>query len=368
MFRVLGALIFATGYDPAVEMSRLDRLTLADFFRGWSPTLQSLFLGLARNFTSARPDQVPQSGFIAFLRFYTLLRRDSWNFSYFAQDSHRAVIAPLVERITQGGGNLMLGAHVTDLERNGTRWRVRWQSEGTSQVVDADQVILALDIPGTRKLLTHSLDAKALTFPLAVPSAILRYWFDCAPTGGIAGPEAGIFTGEFVLDNYFWLHRFQEPFVRWHAVTGGSAIECHIYGPPELLAEPDAVILARGAQELQRVWSDLRGALVTQSIRRNPAAHSLFSGETERSLAVQTPWPGVWACGDWLRYPHPALYMERAIVTGIAAANGVLQSLGQPEHPIIPVDRPEVLARGIEAGLRWIRRQARRAKTRRAAQ
>ena len=59
--------------------------------------------------------------------------------------------------------------------------------------------------------------------------------------------EAGIFSGEVVIDNYFWLHRLQDQYLRWSKATGGSAIEVHIYGPPELLAEPDALLLARAA-------------------------------------------------------------------------------------------------------------------------
>jgi len=51
--------------------------------------------------------------------------------------------------------------------------------------------------------------------------------------------------------------------------------------------------------------------------------------------------------------------MERATVTGIAAANAVLRSLDLEEWPIRPVDRPELLARGFERLLRGIRRGAR---------
>ncbi|MBX3080699.1 MAG: FAD-dependent oxidoreductase [Anaerolineae bacterium] len=369
MFRVLGGLIFATAYDPAVEDARLDRFTLADFFKGWSPTLQSLFLGLARNFTSARPDQVPQAGFIAFLRFYTLLRRDAWRFNYFNRDSHSALIAPLQARIEAAGGKLQLGAQVTDLIRDGEGWRVQWQQPPSSEAVpeaeneiseaNASHVILALDIPGARKLLTHSLSAHALTWSMAVPSVVVRYWFNRKPKGSSAEPEAGIFTGEFILDNYFWLHRIQAVFGDWSQVTGGSAVECHIYGPPEILLEPDAVLLARGLQDIGRVWPELRSALITQSIRRNAATHSLFSGNTDQGLSVQTPWSQLWACGDWVRYPHGSLYMERAVVTGLAAANGVLTAKNLPTYDIQPVDPPEILVRWIERLLRWVRRRAR---------
>lgn len=359
MFRVLGGLLLAIAYDPAVEDSRLQGRTLADFFRGWSPTLQALFVGLARNFTSARPEEVPQAGFIAFLRFYTLLRRDAWAFHYFNRDSDRALIAPLKARVEAKGGTIWTGAAVNHLERVEAGWRVSWpDGEAIAQ-----GVILALDIPGCRDLLTSCANtpgSKELIWPLAAPSGVVRYWFERAPRGAIAGPEAGIFTGSFLLDNFFWLQRFQEPFAAWHRVTGGSALESHVYGPPEALTEPDAVLLAKGLLDAQRVWPDLRGTVIQQSIRRNPPTHSLFSAdEAGRHLDVETPWPGLWACGDWVRYAHPALFMERAAVTGIAAANGALSALGLDQWPIRSMDKPEALARGFERLLRWVRRRAR---------
>jgi len=360
MFRLLGGLIFALGYDPAVEGATLEGRTLADFFKGWSPTLQALFVGLARNFTSTRPDEVPEAGFIAFLRFFTLLRRDSWAFQYFGRDSDSAVIAPLRACLENAGGSIRLGTQVSALERNGSGWRVRWQGGEAA----TEHVILALDATSSRDLLTASPttadDAAQMMWPLAVPTAILRYWFSRSPRGSIAKPEAGIFTGDFVLDNFFWLHRFQAPFQQWSTVSGGSAIECHIYGPPALLTEPDAVLLAKGLLDLQRVWPDLRGTAIHQTIQRNPASHSIFKvGLTEKHLGVETPWVGLTACGDWVRYPHPSLFMERAVVTGIAAANAVLTQMGQSTWPIQAADRPELLARGIERALRWVRRQAR---------
>ncbi len=360
MFRVLGSLMFALAFDPAVEGVQLEGLTLADFFEGWSPTLQALFVGLARNFTSDVSHRVPQNGFIAFLRFYTLLRRDSWAFQYFDRDSDTALISPLLARLEAAGGQINYNARVTSIRREGTGWQVTWEG-GSAQ---ADHVILALDAPGSRKLLQASDDttliASKMQWPLAVPTAILRYWFNRAPRGRLAKAEAGIFTGDFILDNYFWLHRFQQPFREWHEQTGGSAIECHVYGPPELLREPDAVLLARGLRDLQRTWPDLRNATITQSIQRNEATHSLFSiGLTERHLGVETPWPNLWACGDWVRYAHPSLFMERAVVTGIAAANAVLQADGIAPWPIRPADKPELLARGFERVLHWIRARAR---------
>jgi isorenieratene synthase len=67
-----------------------------------------------------------------------------------------------------------------------------------------------------------------------------------------------------------------------------------------------------------------------------------------QSLYVETPWPGLLACGDWIGHPSPALWMERCCVTGIAAANHVLESNGAEPFPLIPPREPEELARFLE--------------------
>ncbi|MDD2923235.1 MAG: FAD-dependent oxidoreductase, partial [Anaerolineales bacterium] len=78
LFNVWAGLIMAVGIDPIAENQPMEGMTLGDMTRRWSPALSSFFLGLARNGLSAHPDEVPVSGFISFLRFYTLLRRDAW--------------------------------------------------------------------------------------------------------------------------------------------------------------------------------------------------------------------------------------------------------------------------------------------------
>src|SRR3990172_355466 len=84
---VVGRLFGAMSIDPLREGKSLQGLTLEDFCRGWSPSLRAFFAGLARSGLSAHPDEVPLDGVIAFLRFYTLLRRDAWRFDYLPADA-----------------------------------------------------------------------------------------------------------------------------------------------------------------------------------------------------------------------------------------------------------------------------------------
>lgn len=236
-------------------------------------------------------------------------------------------------------------------------WEVTVQAGGQTYTLKATRVILAVDAPAAKKLLQESpatAEAAArLRFPAGVPTAIIRLWFKVKPR---AIAEAGIYTGDFVMDNFFWLDRLQTAYAEWSRATGGSAIEMHIYGPPELVAQPDASLLARVLIDTYRVFPELRGTLLHSRLLRNEASHTLFSvGEPGEHLGIETPWPNLFACGDWVYHPAPALYLERATTTGIAAANAVLSSLGQEPWPLLPHPQPEWLAGQIERGLRGLR-------------
>jgi isorenieratene synthase len=344
---VMGKLFSAMAIDPLAEGKSLKGMSLADFTAGWSPNIRSLFAGLARNALAAHPAEVPASGFIAFLRFYTLLRRDAWAFAYLPGPGGSCIAEPLADVAQQLGAEIRLGWRAKALERQAGQWRIACvTAEGKAQMLEADYLILALDAPSAQTLLTTSPATKekaaALRFPLGVATAIIRLWFARQPK---AISEAGMFSGDFVIDNFFWLDRLQPAYQEWRRATGGSAIEMHIYGPPELLAEPDALLLARVITDCYRAFPELRGHLLHQVLLRNDATHTLFSvGEADEHLAIQTPWPNLFACGDWVYHPAPALYLERAAVTGIAAANALLTELALSPWPLLPHPAPEWLA------------------------
>ncbi len=346
-------LIFAVGIDPLREEQPLEGLHMSGLLNGWSPALRAFMIGLTRSGLAGQPDEIPLSGFLAFLRFYTVLRRDSWAFSYLPTDSGSSLIQPLAGQVTALGGCIRMGARVTAIDPMETGWRVTWQDtsgEPGGGDVAAEQLILATDSPNTAAILQNSpatrRAAENLQVPAGLETAVVRLWFDRTPN---PTSEAGIFSGDFILDNYFWLDRIQETYIRWRKACGGSAIEAHIYGPPQVLAEPDVVLLSRAISDVQTAFPELRGHRIHQMLQRNPATHTLFGlGSAEKHLGIETPWPGLFCCGDWVRYPNPALFLERACVTGIAAANSVLQARGMPPWPLLEHPKPEPFVGWIE--------------------
>ena len=290
IFNVWSGLIMAVGIDPIAENQPMEGMTLGHLTRNWSPALKAFFLGLARNGLSSHPDEVSISGFISFLRFYTLLRRDAWMFSYLPDDGGTSLCEPLAEKIKELGGRIQLRSRVMRVARDGESWLVTRESSSGVETLRANQIILATDPNNAKKILRGSFgeEIDSLFFPRALSNAVVRLWFDVKPR---KVSEAGMFTGDYMLHNYFWLHRLYNPYRRWSRETGGSAIEAHIYGPPETLAQPDAMLLAKSIADVQQTFPELRGHLIKQHLQRNAEAHTLPAvGVKEKYLGTVTPW------------------------------------------------------------------------------
>ena len=76
-------------------------------------------------------------------------------------------------------------------------------------------------------------------------------------------------------------------------------------------------------------------------------------------IGIHTPWENVHCCGDWVRHTSPSFFLERAVVTGIEAANAVLQTRHLPAWKLLDYAPPERFAGFIEKLMRRGRRRRR---------
>ncbi len=361
LFHVWAMLIMAVGVDPFAEEQPLEGQTLGQYIGKWSPALRSFFTGLARNGLSTHMDEIPLAGFLAFLRFYTLMRRDAWAFSYLPGDGGTAVTEPLAARVESLGGKIWLGKRVTRLIVKDEAWTVECGDESFA----ARHVILTVDAAAAESILKASFGADDLYFPRALPNAIVRLWFDRKPK---PGPEGGMFTGDFVMHNFFWLERMYAPYRAWSKATGGSAMEMHIYGPQEKFDQPDALLLTETITDFYRAYSELRGHLIYQHLQRNAAVHTLPSlGPRDRHPGVVTRWPNLFCAGDWVRDPLPSFFLERACATGIKAANEVLTARGMEPWKLVDYLPPESFVGWIEKLMKKGRKSRRERNVKREA-
>ncbi len=342
----LASILLTVGTDPIREKVAWDGLKMKDYFIGWTPNLRATFEGLGVNLLAAPKEDISLAGFIAGLRFYTMLRNDSWQMQYMPADSHTSLIQPLIEHIQAAGGAVQGGITAKQIKRDGDGWEIiveDSQKQGIRRL-HADHIILAMNAPATKRLLLNSPDfadtASEMIFPEGLRNGVVRLWFKGSPRPSTQG---GMFTGDFAPDNFFWLHRLYDDYAEWHQVTGGSVIELHYYEDKHL-NQPDRNLIVASVTEVQRAFPEIRGEFIHASVRRNSKVHSQFRVPTQESLHVISPWETIYACGDWIGHDTPSLWMERATTTGIAAANAVLESHNQAPYQILYPRRPTILA------------------------
>lgn len=334
------SILWTTGYDPLKEQSRLEGLMMRDYFAGWTPNLRATFVGLGANLLAAPPDKISLAAFIAAIRFYTMMNRDSWRVQYFRGNSHHHLIQPLVDAITARGGQVWYGVTAQSLSRVGDQWYISVEDDARRGIrtLMAQRVIIATNAPAAKRLLMAGSDTPTLAsqfrFPNALRTVAIRMWFSKQPRDGVG---SGMFTGDFEVDNFFWLHRLYDEFAEWRD-AGGSAVEVHVYGTEKYLDQPDRNLLITAVNEIYRAFPELKGSFVHGAVRRNSRTHTEFVIPAADSLHVKTPWPGVFACGDWVGWDTPSMWMERAVTTGIAAANAVISEQGgEPFEVLAPM-------------------------------
>ncbi|MFZ4826906.1 MAG: FAD-dependent oxidoreductase [Phototrophicaceae bacterium] len=356
---VLYSILWATGLDPVREQSRMDRFVADEFYRLWTPNVEAAIRGLTRNMLAAPDESITLDGLISALRFYTLLRRDAWHPHFFPCNIQSALITPLVDYTQQHGGRFWQGYKLRQIiQRDDAKWElvIQQANENICSIM-TDAVVLALSPHACQQVIQSSFVVNDYAniytaFPDELGNVVIRLWFDHS----VNDLNGGMLTGDFIADNYFWLTTFQSEFEAW-AQQGGSAIELHLYGNRDLLRQTDAILLGLCIEDVYRAFPTLQTHLVHATLRRNSKTHTAFRVPTAHTLGVQTPWAGIYAVGDWVRHPTPAMWMERAVTTAISATNEILQHHGKQPYVVLEPPPPEPLARLTEQAVTWIRHQ-----------
>jgi isorenieratene synthase len=257
---------------------------------------------------------------------------------------------------------------VSRVEKTGD-WIAHFNRDGLPESAQASFLILASDSRATESIIQNSFptiragSSRTYFFPHGLAHAVIRLWFDKEPR---KSPEAGIFSGDFVMHNFFWLHKIYESYRTWYEETGGSCMEVHVYGPQNVLVQTDAMLLTNVLTDFYRAFPELKGHLIKPHIQRNAATHTLPAlGARGTHMGIETPWENLYCAGDWVRHETPAFFLERACVTGMEAANRVLTLSGRETFAMQFYPPPEPLAAWIEALIQKGRNKRRESRSKR---
>lgn len=329
-----------------------DALSFLDRVRFPAAARDLAFSVFSRSFF-ADPRQLSAAELVTMFHLYFLGSSEGLLFDVPARPFPHALWEPLAAYLENLGAELRLGTPARVVHRS-ARGGLRVLT-GYADGVDVDAVVLATDVRGLREIVAASPDlgdaawrARIDALACAPPFLVVRLWLDRP-----VAPERPAFVGTAGfgrLDNVSVLDRYEDEAHAWAARTGGSVVELHAYAVGE-----DAAVDALRKElvdQLYRVFPETREARVVDERHELRADCPLFppGGFADRP-GVTTPDPAVVLAGDLARVDLPVALMERAVTSGLLAANHLLDGWGRPTHPVWSV--PNTGRWGV---LRWLDR------------
>ena len=258
----------------------------------------------------------------------------------------KSIWGPLRGYLSGLGVDVRTGCAVSRVARGRQR---RWNVVLETQSVDADFVVLALNVPGLKAVVAESPDLDDPGFRRCVeglavthPFAVWRLWLD-RPSNRDRKPFVGT-TGVGCLDNISLYHLFEDESRSWVKANGGSVVELHAYAVPPQTGEP--ALRADLMHALHTFYPELQGARILDErflMRRDCPAFA--PGSHADRPGVQTPHEGLALAGDFVGLPMPSALMERAVASGFLAANHLLAPDDVRPEPIRSIPRRGILGR-----------------------
>lgn len=142
-----------------------------------------------------------------------------------------------------------------------------------------------------------------------------------------------------------------------------TVLQADFYHANELLLLKDEDIIAKVTSYLSRYIKDFENAsVIDKDIRRYPKSLThFFPGSYKHMMRGTTSFPNLFMAGDWIITRHGSWSQEKSYVTGLEAANRVVDYLEEGSFAkIIPVeeDEPHIQAlRSLNKSLNEIRTQ-----------
>ena len=348
-------------FDNSQEAwQRYDKVTARELFKqfGVSRRLyQEAFEPMLLVGLFAPGEQCSAAAALGMLYYFILAHQPNFDVVWCRGTVGEKIFKPWIESIEKAGGKVLTNKRVSDivLDEQGKATGVKCDREFWA----ADAVISAVSVTGMKKLTqsSTSLENYAEFLNLenlkGIDVLATRLWFDSKIRVPLASNACFGFDATTGW-TFFDLNALQDEYKS----EPHTVIEADFYHANQLLSMSDEQIIAKVQRDLATCIPDFGRSKVIDSsvIRVKEGVTHFFPGSYQYLLTAKTPIPNLFMSGDWIVTEHGSWSQEKAYVTGLEAANLVIEQLGQgTKAEIIPVepDEPHIqMARTINKTLR----------------
>ena len=350
--------------NSAQAWQRYDKVTARELFKqfGVSARLYKeafepmLLVGLF-----APGEQCSAAAALGMLYYFILAHQPDFDVVWCRGTVGEKIFQPWIEQIEQTGGKVLTNKRVTDLvlDNEGKAKGVACNEE----IFTADAVILGVSVSGIKKIVNSSPtlsnypEFQNLSNLGGIDVLATRLWFDRLID--IPLPSNACFGFDSTTGwTFFDLNTLHDEYKN----EPGSVIEADFYHANQLLPQSDEQIINKVHRDLGVCVPGFRNAKVIDSsvIRVRQGVTHFAPGSYQHLLPATITIPPLYMSGDWIITNHGSWSQEKAYVTGLEAANLVIQQFGMgKEANIIPIeaDEPHIqVARKFNETVRdWLR-------------
>ena len=341
-------LLYATiDFDNSAQAwERYDKVTARELFKqfGVSARLYKeafepmLLVGLF-----APGEQCSAAAALGMLYYFILAHQPDFDVVWCRGTVGEKIFKPWIKQIEQAGGKVLTNKRVTDLVLDN-----EGKAKGVvcgEEIFTADAVILGVSVSGIKKIVNSSKilskypEFQNLSNLGGIDVLATRLWFDRQIK--IPLPSNACFGFDSTTGwTFFDLNTLHDEYKN----EPGSVVEADFYHANQLLPQSDEQIINKVHRDLGVCIPDFRNAKVIDSsiIRVRQGVTHFAPGSYQHLLPAKTSIPHLYMSGDWIITNHGSWSQEKAYVTGLEAANLVIQQLGMGRQAsIIPVEADE---------------------------
>lgn len=307
-------------------------------------------------------EQCSAAAALGMLYFFILAHQPDFDVVWCRGTVGEKIFRPWVERIEQVGGKVLTNRRVSDLVVKSGDGNAVPQVQGVvcgDEVFAADAVIFAVGVTGMQKIISGSPalqsqpEIRNVMNLGAIDVLATRLWFDRPipiprPSNACFGFDATTGWTFFDLNALHDEYR-DEP---------GTVVEVDFYHANQFLPLSDAEVVPIVHRYLAQCVPAFGAAqVIDRSVTRLPKAVTHFAPGSYRSLLpAQTSFSNVFMSGDWIINRHGSWSQEKAYVTGLEAANLVIDrfSYGTAAQ-ILPVEPDEPHIQTARSLNQWAR-------------
>jgi uncharacterized protein with NAD-binding domain and iron-sulfur cluster len=344
---LLYALVDFDNSDEAWK--RYDSITARELFKQYGVSARlyresfepMLLVGLF-----APGEQCSAAAALGMLYYFILAHQPDFDVRWCRGTVGEQIFRPWVAAIEKAGGKILANHRVTDVMAEGDNRITGVVCDG--EVFEADAVIFSVGITGMKKIVAASPtlrqrpEFRNLSNLGGIDVLATRLWLDRKVP--IKHPSNACFGFQPTTGwTFFDLNALHDEY----RDAPGSVIEVDYYHANQFLKLDDGEVLPIVKDNLAACVPAVHEAnIVDASVIRLPQAVSHFApGSYRYLLPGTTSLTNVFMSGDWIVNRHGSWSQEKAYVTGLEAANQVINRLGhgQPAAilPIVP-DEPHI--------------------------